>query len=151
MELSQCPRCGAYVIAGRTSGYPVAVNTIPLDAQTLARALVDGRQVYRPRRGEQGSVVGLEWIKPGSQPLDGTMVAEHECGSTVVYRPVKAPVDPPVPVAAPAAPAGVHPASRTHPCDACGKPVTIDGPEEYAAVELGATVVWAVHSPCPGV
>lgn len=168
MELSQCPRCGTYVLAGRTNGYPVAVNMTGLDAQSLARALVDGRQVYRPRLGERGNVVGLEWVKPGSQPLDGSMVAEHECGSTLVYRPVAAQgaANPHPPRVRPSSGHGGaekgHPwtgaperlaesatprlSKRTHPCELCNSPIEIDGAEEYVAVELGATVVWAQHN-----
>lgn len=39
--------------------------------------------------------------------------------------------------------------SRSHRCDECGEPVVIDGPAAYCAIELGATVVWAVHAECP--
>lgn len=148
MELSQCPRCGTYVIAGRTNGYDVAVNTTPLDAQTLAAALIAGRQIYRPRFGERGNVVGLDWIRPGSEPLDPSMRGEHECGSTVVYKPVKAAVggNP-----SPAPAEAVRPTgqlSRGHFCDHCGVLIPLDGHEEYVAVELGATVIWATHTDC---
>lgn len=155
MELGTCPRCGAYVLAGRTNGYDVVVNTNPLDAQRLTAALLGGRQIYRPRRSETGRVVGLKWIRPGSEPLDPSMVDEHECPNVVV-RPVKAPVDPQEPVPAPAARAGslrgseALPAPRSAPCDSCRRPVVIDGPELYIAIELGATVVWARHERCSG-
>lgn len=154
-ELSRCGRCGSYVLWATRSGYSLAVNPEPVDAQRLARAVVDGRQVYDVRRNERGEIHRLDWHRIGV-PLTPDSVVEHECGSAVVYKPVKAPVDPPVPTAAPAVPVGVPRASevlprpfRAHPCDVCGKPVEIDGVEAYVAIELGAAVVWACHETCP--
>ena len=166
-ELSRCGRCGSYVLWATRSGYSLAVNPEPVDAQRLARAVVDGRQVYDVRRNERGEIHRLDWHRIGV-PLTPDSVVEHECGSAVVYKPVKAPVDPPVPTAAPAVPVGVPRASRplrdsvtlrdfdasplpsrSHPCDWCGKPVEIDGVEAYVAIELGAAVMWACHETCP--
>ncbi len=164
-ELATCPRCGSYVIAGRTSGYDVAVNTTTLDAQGLALALLDGRQIYRPRFGESGNLVGLTWIKPGTEPLDETMRAEHECGSTVVYRPVTppskvlVPETPPRPSAGRTArssgpqtvdcsvPSAARPRSEAV-CELCEQVITAG--QSLVAVQLGELYVWAQHSDaCP--
>lgn len=159
--LSTCPRCGRHVMAANHAGMVVAINLEPVSAQSVAQAVVDGRMIYTVRNQR------LVGIKFGTRVPDDAHV-EHECGSAVVYRPVTPSVAPDpqeapgkaaegrtAPFSGPkttasGAPSAETPASRprTHPCEACRRPVTIDGPELYTAIELGATVVWATHETC---
>lgn len=127
----------------------------------------DGRpRTFRPT--QPTTLAGLNTPDPAARPK---VVADHRCpvkAQEAVSRAARVAVDPkgvPTPSAAPGTPSrapSTPPSSsepvstaeapvsdgRQHPCDECGKPVALDGPAAYAAIELGASVIWTIHNEC---
>lgn len=100
-----------------------------------------------PNRGQEAVQAAVS--RPPAPSPDRETSPAPKARVAPSWTPSSAPSAEPSP--APAAPAADRPRfkrSRTAPCDECGKPVVIDGPVQYAAIELGATVVWAQHAAC---
>ena len=169
IQIEPCRGCGRPLIQHRVANLDVRLETVRLDGSAAVAEIVAQRTLWmvdaqtgRVRRARPG--------EPG--PL-----REHQCtirGTEKLSRAPQAPVQsstsPGVPANPPVRPqAGSRPSSgqrtpsstpgsaRTVPtrdsdplCDTCRKPVVLDGPELYTSIELGASVVWAVHETCPG-
>jgi hypothetical protein len=164
--IQPCTGCGRLVLLHRIANLVVKADPAPLTDVGDILKLIAGPNppsLWAVERNQWDVPTRLRGARPGEKPV----VPEHRCirvgGST------SPPVASPRPVAAPQASPGLSEAEsvlggpsrpgdassapfdqplRPHPCDACSKPVILGGPEEYAAIELGATAVWAVHSPC---
>lgn len=142
----------------------VRLEIEPLDAAQATQALLGGRNLWRVT---QTSVSGVRPAELTALAQRGNtegphIVQEHRCTATgAPTRPSPVPSGQPTPPRPPAgratrfsgpsaAPSSARSAGprRSEPCDVCRKPVILDGPEQYIAVELGATVMWAIHDEC---
>lgn len=166
--IQPCPGCGRLILIHRIlPTLVVKADPAPLtDVGDILKLIADPNppSLWVVETNQAGQPNRLRGARPGEKPV----VPEHRCirvggpnpiGPTAPSRPVAAPQASPElseaesVLGGPARPGDASTApfdhSRpAHPCDACGRPVILDGVGEYAAIELGATVVWAVHSPC---
>lgn len=165
MQLKPCPGCGRMVLIHSIANLTVKCEPTPLDGQGVAQELGAGRQIWTP---EFGPGLIPKRLRP-AQPGDSKLLREHRCAAVsrpgtpsavpappkAAPRPAQRRVAPSTPSSAPrTAPSGAPVAvshrseTRSHPCDGCGKPVELDGAVDYMALELGATVMWAIHDGC---
>lgn len=175
MTLAPCPGCGRMVLIHSVANLTVKCEPTPLDGQGVAQELGAGRQIWTPEFGSPDGVGGPSGpglipkrLRP-AQPGDSKLLREHRCVSVSGANPAPSV---PAPPKAPQSPSGgrVAPSTRSsgpstdhsgarraasprsetrsHPCDGCGKPVELDGAVDYVALELGATVMWAIHDGC---
>lgn len=166
--ISQCGRCGAYVIACLVGGVSTAADTAPLDLGALRAALVAGRMVYRlGMLGGRAQV--LRPLRPGDVigRQGWSLVAEHPCGALAV-KPIRRGAQGPATARvsaigplgsrsalraphagaqplAPASDATPRP-SRLRRCDHC-REIIREG-DVYWGVESGS-YLWAIHDECP--
>jgi hypothetical protein len=172
--IEMCKGCGRPVLVHRMAGLTVKADLTSLDGAGAVAEIMGGRQLWMVERNQQGQPTRLRGARPG----EPGPVREHHCRTDARQGGCAAVSGPGTPPAVPALPKGpqspsgrrvapstrssgpqtdhssARPAasprsdSRSHPCDACKKPVLMDGPELYIAMELGATVMWAVHDEC---
>jgi hypothetical protein len=158
------------ILTHSVANLTVKCEPTPLDGQGVAQELGAGRQIWTP---EFGPGLIPKRLRP-AQPGDAKLLREHRCAAAgalstppplpappkAAPRPAESRVAPRTPSSArPTAHSGAQRAAtprsegrttppRSEPCDVCRKPVALDGSEQYIAIELGATVVWAVHGTC---
>lgn len=171
-----CRGCGRNLWTTREAGLDVRVEATPLDGIGVMRATMnrapltevvwrDGRPVkFQPTTPQTLSAVT-------GTPTGPYIAVHHRCtnrGTEKSHNAVQdsrrvtevktGPKELPTPVNPTQTPsrgqgrsdrvssAGFR-RTRTHPCDNCGRAVSLDGADVFAA-ELGATVVFAVHAGC---
>jgi len=166
--IQPCTGCGRLILLHRIANLTVKADPASLTDVGDILKLITGPNppsLWMVEHNRQGQPVRLRGARPGETGV----VPEHRCTRVGGPNPIP-PAVPSRPVAAPQAspelseaesvvggPARPGDAStapfdrplRSHPCDTCSEPVILGGPEEHAAIELGATVIWAQHAPCP--
>lgn len=138
-------------LGGRPSGFRAATPDVlaALRAEPSSRPHVV-REHRCPNRGREAVQAALSrpagpTVAKVVDPTPKARVAPSWTPSSVSPTPVSSDRS-----ADSAAPRRSEPGrTRLAPCERCRKPVVIDGPELYAAIELGATVIWAEHETCP--
>lgn len=174
INVETCRGCGRPLYVHKIANLVVRLEIEALEPGRATAALLDGRELWRltatsmsPARPAE--LAALHGADPAERPH---IVQEHRC--TVTGAPASPPpvlggqpnpkgsqaatqslVGQPTPSWAPqTAHSSARPAAnqaselQQHPCDHCGRPVLINGPAHYTAIELGATVVWAIHEIC---
>lgn len=167
IEMKPCRGCGRPLIIHKIANLTVRLETEPLDLNGIMGELAASRSLWMVDNGK---------VRP-ARPGEAGPLREHRCSAKAADAPLKpsqtstppgVPANPPVRPSAgsrrssgrrtdSSTPGFARGASRTaparsdtHPCDVCRGPVVMDGPELYAAIELGAAIVWAVHAECGG-
>lgn len=171
VKIEPCKGCGTPVWLMVDMGVTVKADLNPLDASAAAYALLGGRELWTLRLTQDGRPYSLLGASPAilgglNGPTPPTVLGQHQClkAQEAASRPFgqgvrpslqETPPSPPVGRAAPfsgpsrgTSSVRVAERPRTRACDECSRPVIIDGPELYTAIELGATVIWAVHDNC---
>lgn len=168
IKVEPCRGCGRSLFIHPIANLTVRLEIEPLDAAQATQALLGGKNLWRVTQTSVSGVrpaelTALAQAEPGERPH---VCQEHRCAA--VSRPDRpspvqevnpAPKGRQAPLVAVSTQSSVRSTTRSfarpavsrrsEPCDACRKPVELDGPEEYAAVELGATVMWVQHAVCP--
>lgn len=170
IKVESCRGCGRSLFIHPIANLVVRLEMEPLDAAQATQALLGGRNLWRVTAT---SVTGVRPAELTALAQRGATEGPHVCQEhrcTAVSRPdgpprgkeswtnPKGPEKPAQSHAGPSTPSSARPAAssgarpagprRSSPCVACGTLVIIDGPEEYVAAELGATVMWAQHVAC---
>lgn len=168
VAVEPCKGCGRTLFMHRVANLVVRLEIEPLDAAKATEAILAGRELWRatstgitPARPAELDALRMRGNTEGPH-----IVATHRCTAvSAPPRPSPVPSGQPTPHRPPAgratrssgpqaAPSSARSAAsrrsdlRSHPCDTCRKPVILDGPELYMAMELGATVLWAIHDGC---
>jgi len=167
--IQPCAGCGRLILLHRIANLTVKADPAPLTDVGDILKLIAGPNppsLWAVEYDKAGRPNRLRGARPGETPV----VPEHRClrvggqgKPTLSAPPSRSVVAPQASpelseaesvVGGPARPGDASAAPfdrplRPHPCDTCSEPVVLGGPEEYAAIELGATVIWAQHTPCP--
>lgn len=175
--IQPCTGCGRLILLHRIANLVVKADPAPLiDVGDILKLIAGPNppSLWAVEYDKAGRPNRLRGARPGEKPV----VPEHRCVRVGGQAsPPVAPSRPAAPaqtapelseaesvVGGPARPgdassAPFDPSRRSHPCpaergpavlcDNCERPVILGGPEEYVAIELGATVMWAAHSVCP--
>lgn len=164
IKIEPCRGCGRTLGIHKIANLVVRLEIEPLDAAQATQTLLGGKNLWRVTQTSVSGVrpaelTALAKAEPGERPH---IVQEHRCAavsrpdrpspvSQVQPVPHEPSADRQTPSSGPsAAPSSARPAGprRSEPCHSCQKPVILDGPEEYVAIQLGATVIWAQHREC---
>lgn len=161
IDVRPCLGCGRPLIHHSVANLAVRLEPTPLDGSEAVAEIIAGRSLW---------MVDAQRVRP-ARPGEPGPLREHRCTETAQaalsrpFVPTPGPSVQPTPqrlsagrTAPSSGPSGgnssvrsaerAHTDHRSHPCDACREPVVLDGPELYVSVELGATVMWAVHETC---
>lgn len=164
IKVEPCRGCGRSLLIHPVANLVVRLEIEPLTADEAMQALLGGKNLWRVTQTSVSGVrpaelTALRTAEPGERPH---VCQEHRCAAVSRPNPPsrvpsgqRTPHRPPAGRATrssgpSAAPSSARSAGRprSEPCDVCRKPVILDGPELYIAVELGATVMWAIHDEC---
>jgi hypothetical protein len=175
IKVENCRGCGRIIYVHPVANLSVRLDTEPLTADEAVQVLIAGRNLWRVTSTSVSPVrpAELSALRKRGTTEGPSIVREHTCtaaGAPNAPSPVPGAASAPkgpeagtqrLPADRSTRPASNPPTERSsapaaaprtsdryHPCDGCSRPVTLDGPELYLAMELGAHVVWAMHADC---